>query len=171
MSTWSEECSYTCFKLVSVSLLRNYGNIKQVGFRVHGYLKIDFFAIIRKKIKNALKSSSEAATRAIDNAMRKVNSKKAAFDKAIGKLNSAQGRVNSAKGAFDRAIKTLRHWQRKVRNMCSISRCGSGEYCVHIHNQCSHAPMYCTYTLAMHAQLFFRTVCTIFTTIYIIPYV
>ena len=58
----------------SLHITANYGNIKQVGFRVHDYLKIDFFAIIRKKIKNALKSSSEAATRAIDNAMRKVNS-------------------------------------------------------------------------------------------------
>ena len=92
----------------SLHITANYGNIKRAGFRVRGYLKNDFFAIVRRKIQNGLQSSSRAATRAIDNAKRKVNSKKVVFDRAIGKLRSAQHRVNSARGAFNRAMNKLR---------------------------------------------------------------
>ena len=136
----------------SLRITANYGNINNVGFRVRGYLKNDFFAIIRKKIQNALQSSSKAATKAIDNAKRKVNSKKAAFDRAIGKLSSAQSRVDSAKGAFDRAINTLRGWQRKVQNMCSIRSCGSGKYSMYVINYCTTVT--CTAVIIM---------CTLFT--------
>ena len=111
----------------SLHITANYGNIKRAGFRVRGHLKNDFFAIVRRKIQRGLQSSSRAATRAIDNAKRKVNSKKVVFDRAIGKLRSAQHRVNGARGAFDRAMNKLRSWEGKVRGLCSIRHCGSSK--------------------------------------------
>ena len=111
----------------SLHITANYGNIKRAGFRVRGHLKNDFFAIVRRKIQKGLQSSSRAATRAIDNAKRKVNSKKVVFDRAIGKLRSAQHRVNGARGAFDRAMNKLRKWEGKVRGLCSIKHCGSSK--------------------------------------------
>ena len=112
----------------SLHITANYGDIKRAGFRVRGHLKNDFFAIIRRKIQNGLQSSSRAATRAIDNAKRKINSKKVVFDRAIGKLRSAQHRVNRARGAFNRAMNKLQSWERKVQRLCRIKHCGSGEH-------------------------------------------
>ena len=112
----------------SLHITANYGNIKRAGFRVRGHLKNDFFAIIRRKIQKGLQSSSRAATRAIDNAKSKINSKKVVFDRAIGKLRSAQHRVNRAIGAFNRAMNKLRSWEGKVRKLCRIKHCGSGEH-------------------------------------------
>ena len=114
----------------SLHITANYGNIKRAGFRVRGDLRNDFFAIIRRKIQKGLQSSSRAATRAIDKAKQKVNSKKVVFDRAIGKLRSAQHRVNRARGAFNRAMNKLRSWERKVRRLCRIRHCGSGEHAV-----------------------------------------
>ena len=107
----------------SLNIIAHYGNIKKAGFRVRGYLKNDFFAVIRRKIQSGLQSSSRAATRAIDNAKRKVNSKKVVFDRAINKLRGAQNRVNRAKGAFNRAASKLRHWRNKVRHLCGLRNC------------------------------------------------
>ena len=112
----------------SLHITANYDDIKKAGFRVRGHLKNDFFATIRRKIRNGLQSSSRAATRAIDNAKRKINSKKVVFDRAIGKLRSAQHRVNRARGAFNRAVNKLRSWEGKVRRLCRIKHCGSGEH-------------------------------------------
>ena len=114
----------------SLHITANYGDIKRAGFRVRGHLRNDFFAIIRRKIQKGLQSSSRAATRAIDKAKQKINSKKVVFDRAIGKLRSAQHRVNRARGAFNRAMNKLRSWERKVRRLCRIKRCGSGEHAV-----------------------------------------
>ena len=111
----------------SLHITANYGDIKKAGFRVRGNLRNDFFAIIHRKIQKGLQSSSRAATRAIDNAKHKVNSKKVVFDRAIGKLQSAQHRVNSARGAFNRAINKLQSWEGKVRRLCRIKHCSSGE--------------------------------------------
>ena len=111
----------------SLHITANYGDIRKAGFRVRGVLKNDFFAVIRKKIQNALRSASDAATKAIDYAKNKVNAQKVHFDRAIGKLKDAENRVNNAKGAFDRAANTLRSWEDKVRNLCRIRRCGSGK--------------------------------------------
>ena len=116
----------------SLHITANYGNIKKAGFRVRGRLSSDFFAVIRSKIQNGLRSSSRAATRAIDSAKRSVNSKKVYFDRAIGKLRSAQNRVNRARHAFNRAMNKLRRWENKVRRLCSIRRCHSGEHIKHI---------------------------------------
>ena len=111
----------------SLHITAKYGNIKRAGFRVRGNLKNDFFAIVRRKIQRGLQSSSRAATRAIDNAKRKVNSKKVVFKRAIGKLQSAQHRVNQARGAFNRAMDKLRSWEGKVRRLCTIKHCGSSK--------------------------------------------
>ena len=111
----------------SLHITAKYGNIKRAEYRVRGHLRNDFFAIIRRKIQRGLQSSSRAATKAIDNAKRKVNSKKVVFDRAIGKLRSAQHRVNRVKGAFTRAMNKLRRWEGKVRRLCRIKRCGSGK--------------------------------------------
>ena len=111
----------------SLHITANYGDIRKAGFRVRGFFKNDFFAFIRKKIQNALRSASDAATKAIDHAKNKVNAQKVHFDRAIGKLKDAENRVNNAKGAFDRAANTLRSWEDKVRNLCRIRRCGSGK--------------------------------------------
>ena len=111
----------------SLHITANYGNIKRAGYRVRGLLKNDFFAIVRRKIQRGLESSSRAATKAIDNAKCKVNSKKVIFDRAIGKLRSAQHRVNRARGAFTRAMNKLRSWEGKVRRLCRIRHCGSGK--------------------------------------------
>ena len=105
-----------------------YGDIRQAGFRVRGYFRNDFFAIIVKKIRKGLQSSSQAATKAIDNAKRKVNSKKIVFDRAIGKLRSVERKVNKAKGAFNRAMNKLRSWEGKVRGLCRIKNCRSSKY-------------------------------------------
>ena len=118
----------------SLHITANYGNIKRAGFRVRGHLRNDFFAIIRRKIQKGLQSSSRAATRAIDKAKQKVNSKKVVFDRAIGKLRSAQHRVNRARGAFNRAMNKLRSWEGKVRRLCRIRNCGSGEHAVIVTN-------------------------------------
>ena len=112
----------------SLHIAANYGDIKRAGFSVRGNLRNDFFAIIRRKIRNGLQSSSQAATRAIDNAKRKINSKKVVFDRAIGKLRSAQHRVNRARGAFNRAMNKLRSWEGKVQRLCRIKHCSSGEW-------------------------------------------
>ena len=112
----------------SLHITAKYGDIRKAGFRVRGYLKNDIFAIIRKKIQKGLQSSSRAATRAIDNAKRKVNSKKVIFDRAIRKLQSVERRVNKAEGAFNRAMNKLRSWKGKVRRLCRIKKCRSGEY-------------------------------------------
>ena len=112
----------------SLHITANYGNINKAGFRVRGLLKNDFFAVIRKKIQNALRAASEAATKAIDHAKSKVNAQKVHFDRAIGKLKDAENRVNNAKGAFDRAANTLRSWEHKIRNLCRIRRCSSGKH-------------------------------------------
>ena len=112
----------------SLRITASYGNINHVGFRVRGYLKNDFFAAIRGRIHKGLQSSSRAASRAIENAKRKVNSKKAVFNRAIHKLHRAQHRVNSARGAFDRAIGKLRSWEGKVRRLCRMRHCGSSKF-------------------------------------------
>ena len=105
----------------------SYENIKQASFRVRGYLRNNFFVTIRNKILNALQNSARAATKAIDNAQRKVNSKKVLFDRAIAWLSSVQQRVNSANYAFNRADHNLRRWEAHVRNMCQIRRCSYGK--------------------------------------------
>ena len=102
-----------------------YGNIKQAGFRVRGYLRNDLFAFIRNKIKRGLRSASQNAKRAIDNAKRKVNSKKALFDNANKKLENVKHRIDKAKGAVDRAKRTFDHWQRKINHLCRPRHCGS----------------------------------------------
>ena len=107
----------------SLHITAHFGNIKQAGFRVRGYLKNDFFAVIRRKIQSGLQSSSRAATGAINNAKRKVNSKKVVFDRALNKLRGAEKRVNSAKGAFNRAANKLRHWRNKVHHLCGLRNC------------------------------------------------
>ena len=112
----------------SLHITAKYGDIRKAGFRVRGYLKNDIFAIIRKKIQKGLQSSSQAATKAIDNAKSKVNSKKVIFDRAIRKLQSVERRVNKAEGAFNRAMNKLRSWEGKVRRLCRIKKCRSGEY-------------------------------------------
>ena len=119
----------------SLHITANYGDIKRAGFRVRGNLRNDFLAIIHRKIRNGLQRSSQAATRAINNAKRKVNSKKVVFDRAIGKLRSAQHRVNRARGAFNRAMNKLRSWEGKVRRLCRIKHCSSGEQ----YNYCDHS--------------------------------
>ena len=111
----------------SLRITANYGNIKQASFQVSGRFRSDFFAAIRSKIKKGLRKSSQAATRAIDNAKKKVNSKKAIFDRADSKLSSAQRRVNSANGAFNRAINKLKGWEGKVRRLCRIRSCRQSE--------------------------------------------
>ena len=111
----------------SLHITANYGDIRKAGFRVRGYLRNDLFAFVRRKIQRGLQSSSQAATRAIDNAKRHINSKKVVFDRAIGKLRSAQHKVNRAKGAFNRAMNKLRSWEGKVRRLCRIQHCHSGE--------------------------------------------
>ena len=58
-----------------------------------GVLKNNFFAVIRKKIQNALFSASDAATKGIDHAKNKVNAQKVHFDRAIGKLKDAENRI------------------------------------------------------------------------------
>ena len=102
-------------------------DIKQAGFRVRGHLKNDFFAVVHKKIQKGIQKFSQAATKAIDNAKQKVNSKKVVFDRAIRKLQSAQDTVNSAKGAFDSATNKLRSWEGNVHRLCTIKHCGSSE--------------------------------------------
>lgn len=95
-------------------------------------MKNDLFVVIRRKIQNALQSSSKAATKAIDNAKRKVNSKKVLFDRAIGKLTIAQRRVNSAKHAFNSAMNKLRRWENKVNRLCKTRHCGSSKLQIHV---------------------------------------
>ena len=112
----------------SLRITAHYGNIVHQKFRVRGHFKNDFFSYIRGKVHRGLQHSSQAATRAIDNAKRKVNSKKAAFDRAVGSLHRAQHRVNRARGAFNHAMGKLRSWENKVRRLCRISHCGSGKY-------------------------------------------
>ena len=111
----------------SLHITANYGDIKQAGFRVRGHLKNDFFAVVHKKIQKGIQKFSQAATKAIDNAKQKVNSKKVVFDRAIRKLQSAQDTVNSAKGAFDSATNKLRSWEGNVHRLCTIKHCGSSE--------------------------------------------
>ena len=117
----------------SLHITANYKKIKEAEFRVRGYMKNDLFVVIRRKIQNALQSSSKAATKAIDNAKRKVNSKKVLFDRAIGKLTIAQRRVNSAKHAFNSAMNKLRRWENKVNRLCKTRRCGSSKLQIHVH--------------------------------------
>ena len=105
----------------------NYGDIKRVGFRVRGHLKSDFFNNVRQQISRGLNKFSKAATNAIENAKRKVNSKKVVFDNAVKKLSNAQRRVDNAKHAWNRAVDKLNSWKRKVKRLCNINRCGSGE--------------------------------------------
>ena len=88
-------------------------------------MKNDLFATIRRKIQQGLKKSARAATKAIDNAKRKINSKKVVFDRAIRKVSKAQARVRRAGGAFDRAANKLKRWQRK--KICRLKRCGGGK--------------------------------------------
>ena len=111
----------------SLHITSQYGNIKKANFIVHGKLKNDFFVKIRRKIIRGLQYSAQAATKAIDNAKRKVNSKKVIFDRAIRKLTSAQHRVNRANRAWDRAINKLKRWESKVHRLCRIRRCRSSE--------------------------------------------
>ena len=40
----------------SLRITANYGDIKRAGFRVHGHLKNDFFAIVHKKIQKDYKN-------------------------------------------------------------------------------------------------------------------
>lgn len=101
-----------------------YGNIKQAGFRVRGYLRNDLFAFIRNKIKKGLQSASKDAKQAIDNAKRKVNSKKVHFDNAVRKLENAKHKINKAKEAVNRAKHNLDHWQRKINHLCRTRHCG-----------------------------------------------
>ena len=109
----------------SLHITANYGSIKTAHFRVRGHLKNDLFATIRRKIQQGLQKSARAATKAIDNAKRKINSKKAVFNRAIRKVSKAQARVTRAGGAFDRAANKLRRWQRK--KFCRLKRCRSGK--------------------------------------------
>ena len=60
----------------SLRITANYGDIKRAGFRVHGHLKNDFFAIVHKKIQKGLQKLSQAGTKAIDKAKQRINSKK-----------------------------------------------------------------------------------------------
>ena len=111
----------------SLHLTANSGDIKKAGFRVRGYLRNDLFAIVRRKTQRDLQSSSQATTRAFDNANRKVNSKKVVFDRASEKLQSAQHKVNRARGKSNRAMNKQRSWEVKVRRLCKIQQCHSGE--------------------------------------------
>ena len=111
----------------SLHLTANYGDIRKAGFRVRGYLRNDLFAIVRRKIRRDLQSSSQATTRAIDNAKRKVNSKKVVFDRASENLQSTQHKVNRARGKFNRVMNKQRSWEGKVRRLRKIQQCHSGE--------------------------------------------
>ena len=102
-----------------------YGNLKQAGFRVRGYLKNDLFAFIRNKIKKGLQSASQAARKAIDSAKRKVNSQKAKFDNANRKLEDAKRRIDKARGVLNRAKGIFDGWQRKINHLCRPRHCGS----------------------------------------------
>ena len=50
---------------------------------MRGLLKNNSIAVIRKKIQNALRSASDAATKAIDHAKNNLNAQKVHFDRAI----------------------------------------------------------------------------------------
>ena len=112
----------------SLNITASYGNIKRAGFRVRGYLKNDFFAVVNQKIQKGIQKLSQTGTKAIDKAKQRFNNKKVIFDKAAKKLRSAQDTVKSARDKIDGAIKNLRSWEEKVRKLCTIKKCDKSEY-------------------------------------------
>ena len=102
-----------------LEITASYGNIQSASFRVQGGFRNDLCDRVKGIVENALRKSAEDATKAIDNAQRVVDEKKAVLDDANRKLSKAQAEVDRCQRKFDDAVSKLRKAQADVRGVCT----------------------------------------------------
>ena len=111
----------------NLEITASYGNIRSASFRVRGRFRNDLCDRVKEIIENALRRSSEEATRAISDAQRVVNEKKAVLDGANRELSQAQAEVNRCQRKFDDAVGKLQKAQADVRGLCTPPSCSDGK--------------------------------------------
>ncbi len=111
----------------SLEITASYRNIRSASFRVRGTFKSDLCNRVKGIIEDALRSSSEQATRAIDAAQREVNKKKAILDDATRELSGAQAELDRCQRKFDNAVAELEKARADVRGVCTPPTCRSGK--------------------------------------------
>ena len=111
----------------NLEITASYGSIRSASFRVRGKFNSDLCNRVEGIIENALRKSAEEATRAITDAQRVVNEKKAVLDDANRKLTKAEAEVDRCQRKFDNAYAALGRARADLRGVCTPPTCHRGK--------------------------------------------